>query len=54
MVIKVVTRLSAVYSYQGLPYQMLIASLLHKYAVGHLEISRAYGITSLTAFLVTP
>lgn len=24
-------------SYEGLPYQTLIASILHKYAVGHLE-----------------
>ncbi len=26
-------------AYEGLPYQTLIASLLHKYAAGHLKVS---------------
>ena len=31
-------RLKRIAAYEGLPYQTLIASILHKYASGHLDI----------------
>jgi predicted DNA binding CopG/RHH family protein len=33
-------RLKRLAAYEGLPYQTLIASVLHKYAAGHLDVDR--------------
>ena len=33
-------RIKEIAAYEGLPYQTLIGSILHKYSAGHLEIIR--------------
>jgi predicted DNA binding CopG/RHH family protein len=33
-------RLKQLAAYEGLPYQTLIASVLHKYAAGHMSVDR--------------
>ena len=35
-------RLKQMAAYEGLPYQTLIASILHKYAAGHLNINSPF------------